>query len=57
MAGLAVGMSNIILDFNPALGFELMTVVTTAIAILNIIGPITTQLAFVKSGETSYQNI
>ena len=52
MAGLAVGMSNIILEFNPSFGDRLMLIVTTVIAILNIIGPIATKLAFVKSGET-----
>jgi Kef-type K+ transport system membrane component KefB len=56
MAGLAVGMSNIILDFNPTLGYQLMTIITTVIAILNIIGPVATQLAFVKSGETIHQD-
>lgn len=56
MAGLAVGMSNIILDFNPSLGHKLMTIITTVIAILNIIGPIATQIAFVKSDETIYKD-
>jgi len=56
MAGLAVGMSNIILDFNPTLGYQLMTIITTVIAVLNIIGPVATQLAFVKSGETIHQD-
>lgn len=51
MAGEAIGMSNIILDFNPNLGFHLLTISATVIAILNILGPILTQFAFVKSGE------
>lgn len=51
MAGVAVGMSNIISDFNPALGYQLMTIIATVVAILNIIGPIATQLAFVNSEE------
>lgn len=57
MAGLAVGMSNLILDVNPALGHHLMTILATVIAILNIIGPIATQMAFVKSGETKQQEV
>lgn len=56
MAGLAVGMSNIIADFNPSFGYQLMTIVTTVIAVLNIVGPIATQLAFVLSGETVYKD-
>ena len=52
MAGVAVGMSYTIFDFNPAIGYPLMTVLTTVIAVLNILGPIATQLAFVKSDET-----
>ncbi|VVC75630.1 hypothetical protein AQUSIP_09200 [Aquicella siphonis] len=51
MAGEAIGMSNIMLDFNPNLGFHLLTISATVIAILNILGPIATQFAFVKSGE------
>ncbi|MBX3709713.1 MAG: cation:proton antiporter [Gammaproteobacteria bacterium] len=51
MAGLAIGMSNIILDFNPNFGYQLMTIITTVVAVLNIIGPIATQVAFIKSNE------
>jgi Kef-type K+ transport system membrane component KefB len=51
MAGVAIGMSTIISDFNPALGYELMITITTVVAILNIIGPIATQFAFIKSKE------
>lgn len=56
MAGLAVGMSNILLDFNPALGYQLVTIITTAIAVLNILSPIAVQLAFIKSGEVVSDN-
>jgi len=51
MAGLAIGMSNILLDFNPNLGNQLMAIITGAVAVLNIIGPIATQLAFIKTDE------
>lgn len=57
MAGLAVGMSNVILDFNPNLGMELMTIIATAIAVLNILGPIAVQLAFIKSQEVLMDNL
>lgn len=53
MAGVAVGMSNIILEYSRTLGYELITIIMAVVAILNIIGPIATQLAFIKSGETT----
>ncbi|SRR5579883_1855568 len=56
MAGLAIGMSNIIFDLAPNLGYQLMTIITTIVAILTIIGPIATQLAFIKSEEALLQN-
>lgn len=56
MAGLAVGMSNIILDFNPSLSHQLMTIVITSVAILNILGPVAVQLAFLKSDEAILDN-
>lgn len=52
MAGVAIGMSNILIDFNPDLGNTLMLTVTASVAILNLIGPITTQLAFMMAGES-----
>lgn len=51
MAGLALGMSNIIVDFNPELGYQLVAIITTVVTILNIIGPIATQFAFIYSDE------
>ena len=51
MAGLSVGMSNVILNFDPNLGNQLMTIITTAVAILNIFGPIAVQQAFTKANE------
>lgn len=52
MAGVAIGMSNILVDFNPNFGNELLLIITASVAILNIIGPITTQLAFITTGES-----
>lgn len=53
MAALAIGMSDTLLDFNPDLGYQLMIIITAVVAVLNIIGPIATQLAFIKTHETS----
>ena len=52
MAGVAIGMSNILVDFNPDFGYRLLIIITAAVAILNIIGPITAQLAFMMTGES-----
>lgn len=51
MAALAIGMSEKLLDFNPDLGYQLMIIITAVVAILNIIGPIATQFAFIMTGE------
>ncbi len=51
MSGLAIGMSHLVIDFNSNLGYQLMTLVATSVAMLNVIGPIATQLAFIKADE------
>ncbi len=51
MAGVALGMSNILSDFNPEFSQRTLEIVSAVIAILNIIGPIFTQIAFVVTGE------
>lgn len=56
MAGVALGMSNSLVDFDPDFGYQLMTIVMAVIAILNIIGPILVQIAFIMTGETSPNN-
>ena len=56
MAGVAIGMSNVLVDFNPAFGNKLLVIITAAVAVLNIIGPISTQLAFVMTGESLLLN-
>lgn len=53
MAALAIGMSETLINFNPVLGNQLMVIMTAVVAILNIIGPIATQLAFIKTDEAS----
>lgn len=51
MAGVSIGMSNTLIDFNPELGNKLILIITAVVTILNIIGPILTQLAFIKTRE------
>lgn len=51
MAAIAIGMSEKLLDFNPDLGYQLMIIITAVVTLLNIIGPIATQIAFIKTGE------
>jgi Kef-type K+ transport system membrane component KefB len=51
MACVAIGMSTIITQYNPDFGQKLLSLIAGATAILNIIGPIATQLAFIKTGE------
>ncbi len=51
MAGLAIGMSNLLIIFNPELGNSLVSIITAAVAILNIVGPILTQYAFMMTDE------
>lgn len=56
MAALAIGMSNAILEVNPAFGFKLMIIITTSVAILNILGPLAVQFAFIRSDEAIVEN-
>lgn len=55
MAGVAIGMSNILVNFNPDFDYRLLLIITAAVAILNIIGPIATQVAFIMTGESLLQ--
>jgi Kef-type K+ transport system membrane component KefB len=55
MAGVAIGMSNILVDFNPDFDYRLLIIITAVVAMLNIIGPIATQLAFIMTGESLLQ--
>ena len=47
MAGLAISMSNVLNDFNPDLNRQIATMMASIVAILEIIGPIATQFAFI----------
>lgn len=51
IAGVAIGMANILIDFNPELGGQLTLIITTIVTVLEIAGAIATQYAFVKVGE------
>jgi hypothetical protein len=52
MACIAVDMSATISTFNADLGDKLLTIIAGVTAVLNLLGPIATQLAFIKTGET-----
>lgn len=51
MAGIAIGMSSMLSDFNPEFSQRTFVIVSAVVAILNIVGPIFTQIAFVVTGE------
>lgn len=55
MAGVAIGMSNTLVDFNPDFDYRLLLIITAVVAILNIVGPIATQVAFIMTGESLLQ--
>jgi len=51
MAGLAIGLSQLTTDLYPQIGRQLATLVLAAVAILETLGPIVTELALKKAGE------
>ena len=57
MAGVALGMSFMLINLNPELGTLLVTIVSASLAILNVIGPILAQWAFLKAGEAASNDI
>jgi Kef-type K+ transport system membrane component KefB len=52
MAGLAISMSNVLEDFNPDLNHQISIIIAAVVAILEIVGPIATQFAFIKCRES-----
>lgn len=52
MAGLAISMSNVLDEFNPDINRQIAQVMAAVVGILEILGPIATQVAFIKSKET-----
>lgn len=57
MAGVAIGMANILLDLDPHLGHRLLMIVLAVVTILDILGPIATQFAFIHSGEAAHDDL
>lgn len=57
MAELAIGMSNRLVYYNPGFSQELLTIITTIIAIFYIIGPIVVQYVLIKSGESAVESV
>lgn len=51
MAGLAIGITQVVADFYPELGATLATLVLAAVAILETAGPIATEFALKRCGE------
>lgn len=51
MGGLTIGMASVINSANAQLGTEIIPVITSVVAILNILGPIAAQYAFINAGE------
>lgn len=53
MTGIAIGITNRILEFSPEIGNQLLLILSSAIAILGILGPAITQIAFRRANESS----
>lgn len=53
MAGLALGMTQTIYDFYPEFGAKLSGIVVSAVALLQILGPIATRFSLRRAGEHS----
>jgi|GEM_PF-2498200 len=51
MSGIAIGIASKINDFNPDLGAQLLWVVSAAVALWGIVGPIIVQSALLTTGE------
>ena len=51
MAGLAIGLSQMMTDMYPQFGREFQTLVLASVAILETIGPIATEFALRQAGE------
>ncbi len=51
MGGLTIGMASVIHSANVQLGAEIIPVITSVVAISNVLGPIAAQYAFINAGE------
>lgn len=57
MAGLAMSMSNVLEDFNPDINRQISAIIAAVVAILELLGPIATQFAFIFSKEAASKNV
>lgn len=57
MAGLAISMSKVLEDFNPNVNRQISAIIAAVVAVLELFGPIATQVAFIKSKETIGERI
>lgn len=53
MAGLAISMSNVLEDFNPDVNSQIAVIIASVVAVLEILGPIATQIAFISTKEAT----
>lgn len=53
MAGLAMNMSYVLGDFNPDINREIATIIASVVTVLQILGPIATQAAFIWNKENA----
>lgn len=52
MAGVAISMSSVLSEFNPSISTQLTLIISSVVAILTLLGPIATQIAFITAHET-----
>lgn len=53
MAGVAIGMTRTVSDIYPEFGANLATIVVSAVAVLDLLGPVAAQIALKWAGEAS----
>lgn len=51
MGGIAIGMASVVASTNVELGADIFPVISCVVAVLNILGPIATQFAFIHANE------
>jgi Kef-type K+ transport system membrane component KefB len=59
LTGLAIDITSKVLNYSPEIGHSLLVIVSAAIALLGILGPIITQAVFRKTGESfeTFRNV
>ena len=53
MAGIAIGMSNVLMDYNMGYAYYCASMTAAVVAVLSIIGPVFAQIAFIQTGEAA----